>query len=249
MAFTFNKKTNGVKNRLIATIQKKGEETDVYLNIEPSTIKEGHITSIVGNGDKIIPIIDKSLRSVIYVAGASGSGKSYFVAKWIHNALQFYKGEEVFLFSPIKNDPSLNTLKYTAIELNQDIKDMSVDDFKDSFVIFDDCDTIRDRHVAALVSGLRDELLETGRHTSTKMVITSHLISNFKETRRVLNEATAIVIYPNSSGTYSIKQYLKTYLGLNKAQIERILKVKDRWCLISKSYPIYILTESEIFIP
>jgi len=249
MSFTFNKKTNGVKNRLIATIQKKGDETDVYLNIDPKTIKTGLITSIVGNGDKIIPIIDKSLRSVIYVAGASGSGKSYFVAKWIYNALQFYKGEEVFLFSPIKNDPSFENLKYTAIELNQDIKEMSVEDFKDSFIIFDDCDTIRDKNVASLVSALRDELLETGRHTSTKMVITSHLISNFKETRRILNEATAIVIYPNSSGTYSIKQYLKTYLGLNKEQIKRILNIKDRWCLISKTYPIYILTESEIFIP
>jgi hypothetical protein len=81
------------------------------------------------------------------------------------------------------------------------------------------------------------------------MVITSHLINNYKDTRRILNESTAIVIYPNSSGTYGIRTYLKTYMGLNKEQIDRILKHKDRWVLISKTYPIYVLTENELYFP
>jgi len=247
MSFTFEKKTNGKKNKLIATIQKKkGIETDIYLNLDKTDNK---IDNIVSNGDKIIPIIDKTLRSVLYIAGPSGSGKSVFVSKWIHNALQFYKKDEVFLFSPIKDDPSLNTIDYIKVELNNELKDLTIDDFENTFVIFDDTDTIKDKYISGLLNNLRDELLETGRHSNSKMVITSHLINNYKDTRRILNECTAIVIYPNSSGTYGIRTYLKTYMGLNKDQVDRILKHKDRWILISKTYPIYVLTENELYFP
>ena len=61
MSFTFEKKTNGKKNKLIASIQKKkGIETDIYLNLDKTDNK---IDNIISNGDKIIPIIDKTLRS------------------------------------------------------------------------------------------------------------------------------------------------------------------------------------------
>lgn len=74
------------------------------------------------------------------------------------------------------------------------------------------------------------------------------MISNYRSTRQILNEATSITFFPKSSGTYHIKNYLKTYAGLDKSQIQKILKISSRWITIYRTYPSYIVWEHGISI-
>jgi hypothetical protein len=250
MSFTFQPKSNGDKNKLVATIKKKtGKNANIYIDLTPKL--QNPVLEVESKEDKIIPLIDTTLRSVLYVAGPSGSGKSWFVNKWLNNALTFYKHQPLFFFSPVEEDPSLEGLPLVRADMEavQDLADLTLDDLKDSFVIFDDCETIADKSLLKVLNNLRDIILERGRHTDTKMVITSHLITNYKETRRILNEATAIVVYPKSAGKNNIKKYLSNYMGFSKDQIAKVFDVEDRWIFISKTYPIYCLTESKLFIP
>lgn len=244
--------TSNKKDRLIAQIvggEFNGEK--IYLNpdIHINSLKEFDAPE----DGKIVPIINTELRDNLYVASQSGAGKSFFVAQWVKNAKKYYPDNKVYLISPIKDDKAYDKLNHYATDL-EDLEQLSAlaqltpELLKDSFVIFDDTDTIKDKTVAKIVNDLRDTILSTGRHTDTKTVITSHLISNYDKTRLVLNEATDVVLYPKSGSRYGIRQYLKTYVGLEKSDIDKIMSLNNRWVYISKTYPVYCITESKIFL-
>ncbi len=199
---------------------------------------------------KIVPIINTNIRSIIYICGPSGSGKSTFAANWLHNAQMFYPDEKIYLFSPVDEDEVLDELDPLRADMDnpEAIVQLTREDLSDSFVVFDDCDSILDPVMAKVIQRLQDMLLQTGRHSNTKMVITSHLITDQTKTRKVLNEASTVVLYPLAGDIHNIERYLHNYMGLKKDIVERILSVKSRWVLISKTYPMYILTPKEIFI-
>ncbi len=251
MSLSNSKQDNG---RLIAIIDGgKFNGRKIYLqsNIDGDDTnghKEFKLTK--EDGGRIVPVIDTHLRSVLYIASPSGSGKSTFASNWIHNAQQFYPDEPIYLFSPIEQDEVLDKLDPLRADMdNHDaLVQLTREDLSDSFCVFDDCDSILDPILQKIIQRLQDVLLQSGRHTNTKMVITSHLITDLQKTRKVLNEATAVVLYPTCGDSHNIERYLHNYMGVNKEITQRILGLKTRWCLISKSYPLYVLTPKEIFI-
>jgi hypothetical protein len=54
---------------------------------------------------------------------------------------------------------------------------------------------------------LRDHILEQGRHFKTRLLITSHLLSNYSSTRRVLNEATAVCVFLKAGGLTILRTF------------------------------------------
>ena len=92
-----------------------------------------------------------------------------------------------------------------------------------------------------------NSLLETGRHFNASVIYTSHLPCAGNDTKRILNEAHSITIFPNGLGGRSLKYLLDSYLGLDKEQIKRVKKTDSRWVTIMKSYPMVVLTEKEAY--
>ena len=90
-----------------------------------------------------------------------------------------------------------------------------------------------------------NQLLEAGRHTRTYVIVTNHLPTNGKDTRRILNESHCFVYFP-SSASGRIKYFLQEYLGLDKNTIIYIKKQHTRWCCIFKHYPQVYLLEREV---
>jgi hypothetical protein len=247
--------SNHKPGRLIAIIDGgKFDGRKIYLQTDDQIphgqlpIKEFKLEE--SDGGRIVPVIDTNLRSILYIAGPSGSGKSTLAANWIYNAQKYYPEEKIYLFSPIEEDEVLDELEPLRADMeNKDaLVQLTKDDLADSFCVFDDCDSILDPITQKVIQRLQDMLLQTGRHTNTKMVITSHLITDLQKTRKVLNEATAVALYPTAGDSHNIERYLHNYMGIKKDMTERILSLKSRWCLISKSYPMYCLTKNEIFI-
>jgi hypothetical protein len=76
-------------------------------------------------------------------------------------------------------------------------------------------------------------------------VVTNHLPTNGKDTRRILNEAHTITYFPHSAGG-KIKYMLEEYVGLDKKQIAYLKKQNSRWATIFKNYPQVYMVEREL---
>ena len=90
-----------------------------------------------------------------------------------------------------------------------------------------------------------NQVLEIGRHYKIHCVVTNHLPTNGKDTRRILNEAHTVTYFPHSSGG-KIKYLLEEYVGLDKKQISYMKKQHSRWATVYKNWPQCYMLEHEI---
>ena len=193
----------------------------------------------------------KTERQILYITGASGSGKSFYTKQYCDQYRKLFPKNPIFLISSINEDSSIDKVKnMKRIRLTNELlmTDLKADDFKDSLVIFDDTDVITNKIMRMKVNGILNMLLETGRHTNTSVIYTSHLATNGLETRRILNEAHSITIFPHSLGGRSLKYLLENYFGLDKYQIKQIKTLPSRWVTLDKSFPMVVLSEKEAFV-
>lgn len=197
---------------------------------------------------EIMPNIDS--RECIYISGPSGSGKSYFCNNYIDKYNKLFPNNDIYLFSKVDNDSSLSNKNIKKIEITKDIiKDpIKVEELNNSLVLFDDTDTIREKDIAKEIDNLKDDLLSTGRHESTYVLITSHQIMNYNRTRLIIAESHAVVFFLNSGSSYHIRRFLNVYCGCDKKTILKILNLKSRWCFIYLRAPRYVVCESSIFL-
>jgi hypothetical protein len=191
---------------------------------------------------------DPEKRFIYYIAGASGSGKSY-IAKHIAEQYQkMFKDRPVYLVSKLKEDETLDGMTEKPQRLNIEkimatpLKDL--EPLRESLVIFDDYDTLQGKEAKA-VQTLIDDICIMGRHTVTSILILSHHLSNYKSTRLCLTEATHFVVYPQSTGAHALNYFLKTYVGMGPKEVQAIKNTGSRWLCIHKNFPIYYVTETE----
>ena len=59
----------------------------------------------------------------------------------------------------------------------------------------------------------------------------------------MLSEAHGITVFPSTGGDYHIRRWLKVYVGLDKNEIETVMKIPSRWITIYTHHPRYILYE------
>ena len=91
-------------------------------------------------------------------------------------------------------------------------------------------------------------VLDTGRHTNTSMMYTSHIANAGMETKHILSEAHSITIFPKTLGGRAMKYLLDNYLGLDKQQIKKLKRLDSRWVTVIKSYPMIVIGEKQAFM-
>jgi len=193
----------------------------------------------------------KTERQILYITGASGSGKSYYTKHYCDQYKKLFPKNDIYLVSSINEDSSIDKVKgLKRIKLSNELltTDLQAADFKDSMVIFDDTDCITNKMMRMKVNGILNMLLETGRHTNTSVIYTSHLATNGLDTKRILNEAHSVTIFPHSLGGRSLKYLLENYFGLDKYQIKKIKTLPSRWVTLVKSFPMVVLSEKEAYV-
>lgn len=198
-----------------------------------------------------IPNLEKE-RDVIYITGASGSGKSFYTKNYVEEYRKLFKKRDVFLFSALSEDSTLDELPYIKrIALTQEFLEdegVSAEDFENSLVIFDDCDCIVDKAMKKKVSSILNSILQTGRHFKTSLIYTSHSATMGNETKLILSECHSITIFPSGCGNRTLKYLLDSYLGLDRKQIKYIKDVPSRWVTIAKTYPMIIFSEHDAIV-
>lgn len=201
-----------------------------------------------------LPRFDKTERC--YIAGQSESGKSYYIGQYLEQLIKVFKNKKIYVFSDVEQDPSIDDVfkgKKNMIRFSLDAELLDKDPiepklFKDSICVFDDIDSIQNPKILKYVQTLRDSILKRGRHENITCLITSHLLTNYKDTRIILNECNNIVLFCRAGSTYSIKYFLQKYIGLDKNEIHKVLNLPSRWVSINKNANQYVLYEKGAFI-
>jgi hypothetical protein len=214
---------------------------DASLEVENSLKSE----LIFDQATSIFPIVDEpSYR--MFVSGLSGSGKSTFISNFIkHN-----KPEAVFLFSPIKQDKALDSIKnLIRLDLEEFFeetgREIEPEDIpRGSTVIFDDVESFK-KSIAKAYLEFRDILLERGRHLDISTICVSHNATAGNLTKVSIREAQYWVLFPKFNSR-DAKNILKLYGGLDTKQIGKILDMKSRWVMYKKTVPKYAVGEHAV---
>jgi hypothetical protein len=203
---------------------------------------------------QVLPALGNQ-RQIVYVAGASGSGKSVFCSSYIKQYQVLHPDNEIYIFSQVTDDPSLRDIEDAHyIPIDETLISEPIDileECSDSLILFDDVDNINDKHLYNAISNIIGQILEMGRHRNITCLITSHLINgnDKKKTRTILNESHIIVIFPKSTSAHSVTYFLKNYLGITgKEDVYKILHIPSRWIALHKNYPQYALYTSGCWI-
>lgn len=194
---------------------------------------------------QVIP--NDAWNGAISVFGQSGSGKS----TWISNYLKVYKRKfpknKIYVLSPILDDPAFAPLKPEYVKIDGSIVEdpLDVSEFKNSILVFDDIESIKNKDENQAIQHFRDSVLETGRHHNVEAICVSHVLLNGNSTKKMLNESNYIVVFPNSNFN-AIKNFCSRYIGMSRDDINWIKQCKSRWVCISKRFPTTLITENQI---
>lgn len=239
----------------IAKIEGGIKNHDILYLAEPSDIskvKKPYNEVLLDENAKFQPLPFKKIVEKGYISAPSGSGKSYFAGKWIKQFNKMFKNQEVYVFSPIPSDKALDDNNIIRVDMDEHLLNnpIDVEELENSLVVFDDCESIKDKRMLKYIEWLRDSILERGRHNNVRQLWISHLISNYSSTRRLLNESTFVCVFPRSgSGVAQIKRFLQTQCGLSKPEIKKFLSQDSRWCCVYRSYPQFVITEKSAYFP
>jgi predicted AAA+ superfamily ATPase len=249
MSFNFNK-----IGKSIATINggkysnKKLFVSDNCYNGDDEYVKEFTQFNIPDEG-KFQQIPDKKKeREILYIVGASGSGKSTYATAYIKEVQKIHKDYPLYVFSTLTDD--FNDLDPKRIRITRDLIDnpITIEELRNSICVFDDIDVLPDKKVRESLLGTLNQILEVGRHYNVFLIMTNHLATNGKDTKRILNECHSITIFPHSGSGRNTAYLLENYAGLDKKDILKIRKLKSRWATIFKHYPQCVMSEKNAYM-
>ena len=213
MSLTFQKETKGVKNEGPIAFFKEDRKKKIYVTPAVASMPDaqGHFAPIDHTAEKRVmvfkdelqpvPFTMKGQRSAVYVVGASGSGKSTFIA----NAIKASgRGKDVYLFTTATDlDPALAKLKkINKVDYVNDpeaLKEIHVDDLAESICIFDDHDNSTNRAVNSTMQRLVNAILENGRKLKIDLYVVSHNPRDFLRTRTLILECDSYVVFPQTN--------------------------------------------------
>jgi len=186
----------------------------------------------------------------ISVFGSSGSGKSYWIGKYLQAYKKKFPKNNIYIFSPILNDPAFSEAKPQYVKIDDGIVENPLDikesEFKNSVMVFDDIESLN-KPYKQLIEVFRDQVLECGRHYNQTAICVSHIILNGQSTRRILNESSKIVVFPKSNFN-AISNLARRYFGMSRDEINYIRTTSSRWVCICRNYPNSIISENAIKI-
>jgi hypothetical protein len=249
---------NFEKGKIIATIKdaendkKRSKKQDNKFLYVDDKAKNSIDSYECDYNETIQQIPDKETeRSILYITGPSGSGKSYYTRNYILEYKKMFPKNNIYVFSSLDSDetldkiPKIKRVKFTDKFLLFDFK---ITDFKNSMIVFDDIDAETSKVRKAKIYGILNMVLNTGRHERVSVVYTSHLSCAGNETKLILSECHSVTVFVKNMGNRSLKYLMDSYFGLDKHQINYIKKIDSRWITLVKTYPSVLISEKQAIV-
>lgn len=238
------------KAKLIADFMKySGSGVDT---VEGVCIKNG---SVELTKYKFSPLADKWNRENIVVIGPQNSGKSYWTSMYAQSYQSLFDNN-VIIVSRIEDDASFTDINDPVrVSITEELLGNPIDikaEMSPSLTIFDDIDDSRySSELSKYVWNLNTETLVNGRDQSGNgehiYTVTTMHITEGSKTRKIVNEASTIVLFLPIG--YQEQRILRMYCGLSLQQINRLKKLKSRWVTCYCKYrPQFIMTERGLYL-
>ena len=112
MSFTFNEVKHS--KPFVKIINGKYNNKLIYIDPNTNEMDKGNdfkaLKFLNTSNFQLVPDTSHE-RDVMMVVGPSGSGKSYFVKKYCEQYIKQFKDRDIYVFSNLREDSSLDTLK------------------------------------------------------------------------------------------------------------------------------------------
>ena len=199
---------------------------------------------IIDYGANFIVIPQPKKESFIYLSGATGSGKTYYINQYIKQFKHIYPDRKIYVFSDVDHDPLIDEFKPIRIKIDEELVTTPLvpKDLSDSLIIMDDIDSIADKKIRNSVITLYNSILKMGRHCKISMLLTSHATCEGITTKQILINSHYIVYFKGALGL----PYLFKKLGLSNEQIKKLNSVNSRAICIHKNYPSYFISQNTV---
>ncbi len=179
----------------------------------------------------------------IFVSGATGAGKSYFIKEMLKHDR---RRRPVILFSDLQDkDPSLRGIKKLhKYEPNGEINGGWVQaNMKGSICLFDDVQFNVD------VLQFRDMLLEKGRHHDVVVVCVNHKLRDRERTKVPLNEARFVITFP-CANKGAVGRYMRDEFEMSTKKVQERLEeicTTSRYLIFHKHSPQMMASQQKIW--
>lgn len=213
--------------------------------------KDMYVEKVHIPGSRFIPTFDpKDFREIIYIYGASGSGKSALCRSYIDEYRKEFPSHKVYLFSLKESDATLEDKGLVRIPNRLEVLvGIDVETLRDSLVIFDDCEGY-DKDVSneqKEIYRIQDNIAQIARDRRIFCIVTTHLACKGARSRIILNECHKIISFPGRVPVRSFKYLMEEYGGLSKPEVNKMWRIGSRWVCLNKEGPRYILYEEGCF--
>ena len=231
----------------------KNEEKDfTKVNEDDDKVPQKLYKNIVVNDGNLQLIPGYKERDLVYVTGPSGCGKSTYCSMWVEQWKLKHPNGNIILISPISDDKVINRLNPIKLKIseknfvNPETK-ITLDEVRDSCIIFDDIDAISDKKVKKGIEDFRKQILITGRHYNISSCSTTHKATNYNETKDLLNESHFVTFFRGGINKHIVR-FMQSYLGLSPKTVRKILNSKSRAITIHTKYPQFVLLKDYCYI-
>lgn len=197
------------------------------------------------------PKNEEGERDTVYVAGSSGSGKSYWIKNYTVEYHKKFKSNKIYLFSESDEDPLFDKVTYIKrVKIDDGLLEDPIEytEFENCLVIFDDVDALTG-NIKKYIYGLLNKLLKNSRKFGVSVVVSNHNLTDGHQTKSILNECQTIVFFMHNNFNRGMQYLLNNYIGLDKKAIDKLKndsKFETRATVYIKSYPQIIMTERMI---
>ena len=188
----------------------------------------------------------KQRRNRLFVIGSSGVGKSTFVAQYVKDFMEKNKGFKLFVFSDVdpSSDAVLSKLNPIRVLLDQSLVVKPIEPFElaNSVCIFDDVDSIQDKHIKLAVEKLSDSIMMQGStKCNIELIVTRHIANDYKSSKSSLTNCNWFVYFPSSKMglEYAFKKY-----GFDKPIIKKLMAIPSRWVALHTQHPYVAVYQS-----
>lgn len=257
--FTTNYKKD---NELITIGEYDDKELLNYICLKPCNIDEYKKSQKIYNIDyDISPCVnynknqEQDINRSYYIAGASGSGKTYLTSIIVKSMLKKYKNDkQVIVFSNTTDEePLYKPLKPLIYNLNNeeainDIDDIELNNLENTITIFDDIDGNKNNVYKKLIN-LSNNIFVNGRKKHINCIITSHKVAQGIITKFVIQNSQYICLFPLTDKQQFI-YYMNAYQNMTKSELKEIIDLVkySRFALIHIHHPRYILHTKGIIL-
>lgn len=208
---------------------------------------------------QILPYINnQNPRFCYFIGGKSGSGKSYTIARLLHQYNFYFKNSPIYLISEKENDENYKGIKNLERINKEELINLYDDlspylyfksDTGQSLVICDDIEIYKkDKNFSEILTKVMDSIITVGRSSGISFIYVNHGLVNMSQSNisLILFESTRIIIFPESTIKSQLKYFLEKRLMLDNDIINRILKLNSKQCTID-TISKCIISDNEIF--